>query len=86
LDILKRGGDRMTIERLLIMEVVSFIKWLAIGGLLIMFAFYHVNKIEYKRSLCVSRAVRLFAKLLEDKSRNFVDYLLREVEEKKSEE
>jgi hypothetical protein len=68
------------------MEVVSFIKWLAIGGLLIMYVFYHVNKVEYKRSLCFNRAIRLIAKLLEDKSRSFVDYLLREVEEKKPEE
>jgi len=72
-------------EQRLVMEVISFIKWLAIGGLLIMFAFYHANKIEQRRALCVSRVVRLFAKLMEDKSRGFVDYLLREVEEKKPE-
>lgn len=75
----------MTMDRLLIMELVSFIKWLAVGGLLIMFTFYQVNKVEYRRGLAATRLVRLFAKLMDDKSRGFVDYLLREVEEKKPE-
>lgn len=75
----------MTMDRLLIMELVSFIKWLAVGGLLIMFTFYQVNKVEYRRGISATRLVRLFAKLMDDKSRGFVDYLLREVEEKKPE-
>lgn len=76
----------MTLDKMLILEIVSFIKWLAIGGLLIVFAVYQINKIEFRRSLTAGRLIRLFTKQMEDKSRGFVDYLLKEVEEKKPEE
>jgi len=76
----------MSLEGVLIVELISLVKWVAIGGLLISLTAYHVNRVVSRRAVISARLIRLTLKRFEDQSLRFVDYLLKEFEEKKPQE
>lgn len=76
----------MTFEQQLIVELIGMIKWAAVGVLLITYAFYHINKTAKMKSVNAVRLITLTGNILAGKTKEGVDYLIKELEEKRPRE
>lgn len=70
----------MTFEQYLILELIGMIKWLVVGGLLIVFAAYLFNRTVHKKSIDSVRLINLATKMLSESAKEGVDYLITELE------
>jgi hypothetical protein len=77
-----KGGDFVTFEQALIVEMVGLIKWIALGLLLITFAVYHINKIVNKRARIAERLITMSSRLIREAATDGIDHLIKELDNK----